>query len=464
MTQLSISAASDLLRQKKLSPVELTTACLDRIERLNPVLNAFITVTAETALAEARAAEQEIHNGKWRGPLHGIPIGLKDLLDTSGVKTTCASALFADRIPTEDAEVVRRLKAAGAVIVGKQNMQEFAYGGTSAASYFGPVCNPWNVDRIPGGSSGGSAAAVAAGMCLGAIGSDTGGSIRQPAAYCGLVGLKPTYGRVSTRGAFPLAWSLDHLGPITRTVADAAIMLGSIAGYDPLDPTTVDLPTEEYANNLSENPQFRIGLAGRLFFDDVDSEHHAAIDEAIRTLQRLTTELREVELPDAPTTVIGPEAYAIHSKYLASSSDSYQQWTRERLDASGKVSTVAYVEGRRELERIRRVVNDVFSDVDLIITPTVPVPPITVDQAISMSQPAPPGEIWLRNTRPFNAYGLPAISIPCGFTKDGLPIGLQIVGPRFGETQVLSLARAFEQATDWHQRVPKLDIGMKVQS
>jgi len=269
---------------------------------------------------------------------------------------------------------------------------------------------------------------------------------------------------VSTRGAFPLAWSLDHLGPITRTVFDAAIMLGSIAGYDPLDPTTVDLPTEEYANNLSENPQFRIGLAGRLFFDDVDSEHHAAIDEAIRTLQRLTTELREVELPDAPTTVIGPEAYAIHSKYLASSSDSYQQWTRERLDASGKVSTVAYVEGRRELERIRRVVNDVFSDVDLIITPTVPVPPITVDQAISMSQPAPPGEIWLRNTRPFNAYGLPAISIPCGFTKDGLPIGLQIVGPRFGETQVLSLARAFEQATDWHQRVPKLDIGMKVQS
>jgi aspartyl-tRNA(Asn)/glutamyl-tRNA(Gln) amidotransferase subunit A len=457
MIQLSISAASDLLRQKRLSPVELTTACLDRIERLNPILNAFITVTAETALAEARAAEHEIYNGNWRGPLHGIPIGLKDLLDTSGVKTTCASALFVDRIPTEDAEVVRRLKAAGAVIVGKQNMQEFAYGGTSAASYFGPVRNPWNVDRIPGGSSGGSAAAVAAGMCLAAIGSDTGGSIRQPASYCSVVGLKPTYGRVSTRGAFPLAWSLDHLGPITRTVADAAIMLGAIAGYDALDPASVDVPPDTYAKKLNPRDRLRIGLVERPYFEGLHPDVQSAMDEAMRTLQQLAVKVRDVELPDAPTTLIGPEAYAVHSKYLTSSSDSYQRWTRERLDAAGKVSTVAYVEGRRELDRVRRVVNDVFSKVDLMITPTVPVPPITVDQATTMSQPAPPGEIWLRNTRPFNAYGLPAISIPCGFTKDGLPIGLQIAGPHFGEARVLSLAHAFEQATDWHQRVPKLD-------
>jgi aspartyl-tRNA(Asn)/glutamyl-tRNA(Gln) amidotransferase subunit A len=457
MIELTITAASDLLRQKKLSPVELTTACLNRIEQLNPILNAFITVASEAALAEARTAEHEIYNGNWRGPLHGIPIGLKDLLDTSGVKTTCASALFADRIPNEDAEVVRRLKSAGAVIVGKQNMQEFAYGGTSAASYYGPVRNPWDVTRTPGGSSGGSAAAVAAGMCLGAIGSDTGGSIRQPASYCSVVGLKPTYGLVSTRGAFPLAWSLDHLGPITRTVADAAIMLEAIAGYDELDLTSVDVPPETYAKELNPRDRLRIGLVERPYFEELHPDVQSAMDEAMRTLQQLGVEVRDVEIPDAPTTVLGPEAYAVHAKYLASSSDSYQRWTRERLEAAGKVSTVAYVEGRRELDRVRRVVNDVFSKVDLIITPTVPVPPITVDQATTMSQPAPPGEIWLRNTRPFNAHGLPAISIPCGFTKDGLPIGLQIAGPHFGEARVLSLAHAFEEATEWHQRVPKLD-------
>src|SRR6185369_983196 len=247
MTELSISEASDLLRQKKISPVELTSACLARIDQLNPTLNAFITVTHESALAEARAAEVEIHSGNWRGALHGIPIGLKDLIDTAGIKTTCGSALFADRVPTADAEVVQRLKRAGAVLIGKQNMQEFAYGGTSASSHYGSVCNPWDTKRIPGGSSGGSAAAVAAGMSFGAIGSDTGASIREPAAFCGIVGLKPTYGRVSTRGVFPLSWSLDHVGPICRSVRDAALMLEAIAGYDVLDFTCVDWPPEQYA-------------------------------------------------------------------------------------------------------------------------------------------------------------------------------------------------------------------------
>ncbi len=210
MIDISISEAAELLRRKKISPVDLATACLDRIERLNPVLNAFITVTHESAMAEARVAEDEIQRGQWRGPLHGIPIGLKDLIDTAGVRTTCGSALFADRVPTEDADVVQRLKRAGAVLLGKQNLQEFAYGGTSASSHYGAVHNPWNPKHIAGGSSGGSAAAVAAGMCFAAIGSDTGGSIREPAAFCGIVGLKPTYGRVSTRGVFPLSWSLDH--------------------------------------------------------------------------------------------------------------------------------------------------------------------------------------------------------------------------------------------------------------
>src|SRR5579863_234832 len=229
----TIQQASEQIRAKKISPVELTRACLDRIELLNPRLNAFITVMAEPALAQARALETELHAGKWRGPLHGIPIGLKDLFDTAGVKTTCGSAVFADRIPAEDAEVVKRLKRAGAVLIGKQNMHEFAYGSTSVPSHFGPVHNPWNTARIAGGSSGGSAAAVAAGLCFGALGSDTGGSIRQPAAFCGITGLKPTYGRVSTRGAIPLSWSLDHLGPMCRSVEDAALLLQVIAGYDP---------------------------------------------------------------------------------------------------------------------------------------------------------------------------------------------------------------------------------------
>ncbi|HET9867409.1 MAG TPA: amidase, partial [Nitrospira sp.] len=235
MTDTSIAEASDLLRRKEISPVDLITSCLARIEHLNPTINAFITVMHDSAMAQAREAETEIGAGKWRGPLHGIPIGLKDLIDTAGVKTTCGSALFKDRIPTEDAEIVRRLKDAGAVLIGKQNMQEFAYGGTSTSSHFGPVHNPWDVDRIAGGSSGGSAAAVATGMCFGAIGTDTGGSVREPAAFCGIVGLKPTYGRVSTRGVFPLSASLDHVGPLGRNIVDTALLLQAIAGYDKLD-------------------------------------------------------------------------------------------------------------------------------------------------------------------------------------------------------------------------------------
>src|SRR5713226_535046 len=242
VSQLGLSEASQLVRNKNVSPVELTHECLSRIERLNPKLNAFITVTADSALAEARQAEAEIQHDRWRGLLHGIPIALKDLIDTAGVRTTAASGLFKDRIPAQDAEIVRRFKAAGAVLLGKLNLHEFAYGGSSVISYFGPVHNPWNLDYSPGGSSGGSAAAVAAQLCYGAIGSDTGGSVRQPAGYCGIVGLKPTYGRVSTSGVVPLSWSLDHLGPMTRTAMDAALMLQVIAGYDPQDAASIDIP------------------------------------------------------------------------------------------------------------------------------------------------------------------------------------------------------------------------------
>src|SRR3989441_3899627 len=455
MIDISISEAAELLRQKKISPVDLATACLDRIERLNPLLNAFITVTDESAMAQARVAEEEIQRGDWRGPLHGIPIGLKDLIDTAGVRTTCGSALFADRVPTEDAFVVQRLKRAGAVLLGKQNLQEFAYGGTSASSHFGAVHNPWNPKHIAGGSSGGSAAAVAAGMCFGAIGSDTGGSIREPAAFCGIVGLKPTYGRVSTRGVFPLAWSLDHVGPLCRNVRDAALMLEAIAGYDALDVTCVDWPTEPYANALSVKTDFRIGLVRQLFFADLDHEIELAMNEAIEVIRRMSLKVIEVDLPSVPTAVQAPEVYAVHKDYYANSPELYRPWMRARLAQAATADTSAYVTDRFALERVRRTVNDVFAEVDLLITPTTPVPPITIEAASNMS-PTPAGEVWLRNPRPFNAYGLPTISIPCGFTSAGLPIGLQIAGPRFGEGRGLAFAHAFEQATDWHKRAPTL--------
>lgn len=457
MINISISEAAELLRRRKISPVDLATACLDRVERLNSVLNAFITVTHEAAMAQARLAEDEIQRGQWRGPLHGIPIGLKDLIDTAGARTTCGSALFADRVPTEDAYVVQRLKRAGAVLIGKQNLQEFAYGGTCVSSYYGAVHNPWNPKHIAGGSSGGSAAAVAAGMCFGAIGSDTGGSIREPAAFCGIVGLKPTYGRVSTRGVFPLSWSLDHVGPISRCVRDAAIMLEAIAGYDVLDATSVDWPTEkyaQYADALSSKTDFRIGLVRQPFFADLDRDIELAINEAIEVIRKMSLEIIEVDLPSVPTAVQAPEVYAIHKDYYANSPELYRPWMRERLAQAATADTVAYVTDRFALERVRRTVNDVFAKVDLLITPTTPVPPITIAEASQMPIPPPPGEVWLRNTRPFNAYGLPTISIPCGFTSAGLPIGLQIAGPRFGEGRVLAFAHAFEQSTDWHKRTP----------
>lgn len=444
MHKITIAEASDLLRRREISPVDLTTSCLARIEQLNPTINAFITVMHESALDQARVAEKEINAGHWRGPLHGIPIGLKDLIDTAGVKTTCGSALFADRVPAEDAAVVQRLKTAGAVLIGKQNMQEFAYGGTSTSSYFGPVRNPWDVERIAGGSSGGSAAAVATGMCFGAIGTDTGGSVRQPAAFCGIVGLKPTYGRVSLRGVFPLSPSLDHVGTLTRSVVDAALMLGVIAGYDRLDTTSVDWPVDAYMEALQVKTRPRIGVVRRPFFDDLDPQIEGAMNAGLERIRGLSSDVREIELPSIPSAVQAPEVYAVHAKYFSKSREMYGPWMRERLRQAAEVDAVAYIVARQELDRVRRFVGDVFSEVDLLVTPTSQVPPITIKEAMEMSPP-PAGERWLWNTRPFNAYGLPTISIPCGFTSTGLPIGLQVSAPHFAEANLLSFAHHFEQ-------------------
>jgi aspartyl-tRNA(Asn)/glutamyl-tRNA(Gln) amidotransferase subunit A len=445
MQNITLAEASELLRRKQISPVELTTTCLARIEELNPTINAFITVMHESALAEARAAEAEINDGNWRGPLHGIPIGLKDLIDTAGIKTTCGSALFADRVPTEDAYIVQRLKSAGAVLIGKQNMQEFAYGGTSTSSYFGPVRNPFDTDRIAGGSSGGSAAAVATGMCFAAIGTDTGGSVREPAAFCGIVGLKPTYGRVSVRGVFPLSASLDHVGPLCRDVRDTALLLQAIAGYDKLDTTCVDWPVDSYTEKLTETTtRPRIGIVRRPYFDGLDPEIAVAIDEVLRQISNFASDMPEVDLPAPPTAVQAPEVYALHAKSFTDTSDLYLPWIRERLKQAAATGVVAYVEARQHLDRVRREIDDVFSKVDFLITPTTSVPPITIREALDMS-PDPAGELWLRNTRPFNAYGVPTISIPCGFTRAGLPIGLQISAAHFSEAKLLSFAFACEQ-------------------
>jgi aspartyl-tRNA(Asn)/glutamyl-tRNA(Gln) amidotransferase subunit A len=457
VTQLSLKDASALVRRKAVSPVELTLACLARIERLNPSLNAFITVTAEQALREAHDAEAEIQKGKWRGPLHGVPIALKDLFDTAGVRTTAGSGVFKDRVPEQDAEVVRRLRAAWAVLLGKLNMHEFAYGGTSVATYFGAVHNPWNLDRIAGGSSGGSAAAVAAGLCYGALGSDTGGSIRQPAAYCGLAGLKPTYGRVSTRGVIPLSWSLDHVGPICRTVGDAALLLQGIAGYDPQETNSVDVPVPDYTQALrAKISPMRLGVPRRVFFEQIDAEIAAAVNQAIEVLRKMTAGVRDVELPPYQTLPVVPaEAYAYHAPYVNKTPELYQPSVRERVESGKNITAEAYIEGRRELDRLRRAVREVFTAVHLLITPTTPVPPATIGES-AQADVRPPGGVGfsLRNTQPFDIFGLPAISVPCGFTSSGLPIGLQISGPHWGEPAVLALAHAYEQATEWHTRRP----------
>ncbi len=457
-TNLSIREAGELVRREAISPVELTRACLQRIERLNPVLNAFITVTADQAMAQAREAEAEVRRGRWRGPLHGIPVGLKDNIDTAGVRTTLASAVFKDRIPSVDAEVVRRLKAAGAVLLGKQNLHEVAFGTTAAVSYFGPVHNPWQHDRIAGGSSGGSAAAVAAGLCFGAVGTDAGGSIRVPSAFCGIVGLKPTYGLVGMRGGGEAGWwSMNHLGPICRSVADAALLLSAIAGYDPRDSTSVEVPIPDYTAALrAKVSALRLGVPRAVFYDQLDPEIEAAISTALGVLRRLTAGLREVSLQPisdtiAPNIVLA-ENYAFHAPYFAKTPELYHAVIRRNLQQGSEVSAAAYIQSRRELDEARRTVGDVFSNVDLLVTPTTAVPPPTIEEAVRLGI-----ELEMnRNTGSFNVYGLPTISIPCGFTSAGLPIGMQISGPRFGEAKVLALAHAYEQATDWHARRPHL--------
>jgi aspartyl-tRNA(Asn)/glutamyl-tRNA(Gln) amidotransferase subunit A len=461
LTSLTLKQSSELIRRKSVSPVELTQACLQRIEKLNPAINAFITVLGDSALESARQMEREIQRGKFRGPLHGVPIALKDNIDTGSVRTTGASELFKDRVPTEDAEVARRLRNAGAVLLGKLNMHEFAYGATSAVSYFGAVHNPWALDRISGGSSGGSAAAIVSDLCFGTLGTDTGGSIRIPSSDCGAVGLMPSYRRVSNRGVIPMAWTLDHVGPICKTVEDAAMMLGIIAGYDPGDPTMVDAPVPDYTRALRmQVSKLRVGLPRTPFFDRLDPEFARAVDDAIEVIRKLVASVADVELPEAVAAPViwGPETYAYHAKWLTQSPEKYQTATRTQMISANNVKPDVYAEARHRVDVARREITKVFTKVDVLVNPTLKVPPTTI--AASLNPPNPPGGSPIGppgntgNAWAFDVYGIPAITIPCGFTTAGLPIGLQFSACAFAEPVMLALAHAYEQATEWHKRRP----------
>jgi aspartyl-tRNA(Asn)/glutamyl-tRNA(Gln) amidotransferase subunit A len=403
-----------------------------------------------------RRSTTEQRAGKLRGPLHGIPIALKDNIDTAGLRTTAASAVFDDRVPTEDAEVARRLAAAGAVVVGKANLHEFAFGGTSATSYYGPVRNPWALERNPGGSSGGSAAAVATDLCYGALGTDTGGSIRTPASYCSVVGLKPTCGLVSIRGIIPLTMSLDHCGPHEdrhgcRDDDERACRLRQ------LDIASVEHATEDYVAALKQPVSgFRVGVARVPFFDLLYADFANVIDDALRVLAKLTKSMTDTMLPSTLNITLGAETYAYHEEMFGRMSGRYQIPTRRSLQNGANAKAGDYVRGRWRLELLRRTIDDAFRGVDLVVLPTRRRTPRTVDASIKREETDIPRNPELENTGAFNVYGVPAISLPCGFTEKGLPVGLMIAGPRFSEGKVLALAHAFEQATDFHKKRPPI--------
>jgi len=461
LSALTLKQASDRIRAKKVSPVELTEACLARIKTYNSKTNAWITVMREQALAQAKVLETEQTAGKFRSPLHGVPIGLKDNIDIAGTRTTAGSKTLASNVPTEDAEVTRRLLAAGAIIVGKCNMHIFASGATSAVSYFGPVRNPWNLALIAGGSSGGSAAAVATDNCYAALGTDTGGSIRTPSAMCGVTGFKATYGRVSIRGIVPLNWSHDHCGPIARTVEDTAMVLQIIAGYDLLDLQSIDYPVPDYSKAIGAPvSQFRIGIPP-MFYDGLDDEVSTAMDEAIALINNLTKGSREVEMP----SILGTGADSEGGVYREALGNGFVSGETAGGGAGAGARAVDYIREWRQLRLIRRTVDDnVFQkqNVDLLVTPTIRHLPWTIEEELSRAASTGARHPEPGNTRSLDDYGLPTITIPCGISKSGLPVGLQISGPNLAEVNVLALAHAYQQSTDWHQRRPPLDPDTKV--
>ncbi|MGB9753174.1 amidase [Roseiflexus castenholzii] len=455
--RLTIADAADLLARREISAVELTSAHLDRIATHDTRLNSFITVTADRALAQARAADDELARGARRSPLHGIPIALKDLYDTAGVRTTAGATFFAERVPDVDAHAVTLLYQGGAVLLGKLNMHEWALGVTNINPHYGPSRNPWDTSRITGGSSGGAAAALAAGLCMGALGSDTGGSIRIPASLCGIVGFKPTFGRVSLQGVVPLSWNLDHAGPMARTVTDAALLLQAIAEYDPDDPVSVAAPVDDLLAGIDAGVGgWRIALADDAHFGNADAEVLAAVHRAAGVFEELGARVERVDLgrgQDAAqmnALMTTSDAAAFHRDRLRAHPEQFGADVRMRLERGAAFTSTEYILARRFQSEWRRQLERLFEQFDVLLTPTTPITALPLEGLDSVEA----ARQLTRCTAPFNLAGLPALSAPCGMSAAGLPIGLQIVAAPWREAHVLRAGKAFERATSWHRQTP----------
>jgi aspartyl-tRNA(Asn)/glutamyl-tRNA(Gln) amidotransferase subunit A len=457
LCDLSVHDLGGRIRRRDVSPVEVVDAHLRRIEAVNPKLSAFFTVTGDLARQEARRAETEIASGRWRGPLHGVPYGAKDIIETAGILTTHGSSFFRDHVPAEDAECIVRLRQAGAILLGKTLTHEFASAATTINPHYGTAHNPWKLDRITGGSSGGSAAAVAAGLCSFALGSDTGGSIRNPAALCGIVGLKPTHGRVSLTGVCPNVLTFDHLGPMTRTARDAALVLQALAGYDPRDCTSRDIAVPDYTASWERGVRgLRLVLCPDFYAHaEVDAEVQRAFDDAIRVFRDLGAKVETVPFAhgnrfnEVFRMIAGSEYAEFHRPFFEKNPDGYGADVRERLAWSFEITADQYVRGLRERELLRRETAAFFAGADAFLLPSMPctAPPIATVKARVNGKEY--DGTWIH--RPFlsahNLTGCPAVSLPMGFATDGLPLSLQIVGPEWSEARILAVAGAYEQAT-----------------
>ena len=462
--RLPISAAAALLRSREISAIELTQAYLGRIAALNDRLGAYIAVTAERALAQARQADAEIGAGEYRGPLHGIPIAVKDIIHAKGVPTTAGSKVLADFMPDEDSTIIRRLDGAGAVLLGKLNLSEFAIGGTIDHP-FGTPRNPWNTDRTAGGSSSGSGVAAAAGLCAGALGSDTGGSVRGPAAFCGIVGLRPTYGRVTRQGVIPMCWSMDTIGPMTRTVEDCAAMLSAIAGPDPLDASAASVPVPDYAAALNIGARgVKIGLPTEMLqFDGLADDVRQAVLQAAGVLEELGASVREISLPASASSgaafiaTADVDAAAYHADWLRDRPQDYDWSTRTRLESAALTPAWAYIRAQRARALIARELHDALTECDALLLPTGPVAAPPIEAATGEPGGYYQGRLDLarrRYTSPAALAGMPAISVPCGFDPDGLPVGMQLIAAPFAEPTLFRVAQAYESAAGWVGRHP----------
>ena len=462
---LTIAEASQLIQSGALSPVELVRAHLGRIRDTDDRLNSFVTLLASESEAAAATAEREIAEGSYRGPLHGIPIGVKDLYYTRRVRTTIGSTIMGDHVPDYDAAVVERFADAGAVLMGKLQMHEFALGPTSENPHHGPARNPWNTDRVTGGSSGGSGSSVASGQCMAALGSDTGGSVRIPSALCGIVGLKPTFGLVSRYGVFPLAYSEDTVGPMTRTVRDAALVMNVIAGPDSRDPSSSGRPASDYTALLGADISgMRVGVPREHFFDVLADGAGGSFEEASKVLEGLGASVEAVSLPmledvvAIAVVITAVEALEVHLPRLRDRAEEYDPEVRARLELGAVIPGSQYVTAQRARAAFSEQVDQTLERVDVLITPTCPLgaPGIGYKTVEIGGATVDRGNLLPKLTRPFNLYGGPAVSVPCGFDSDGMPLGLQIAGRHFDEARVLQVAHAFEQATPWHRRRPGL--------